>query len=175
MQKENITRKLVFMGVMTALAVICSLDFPLGFTFRVAGFMKFSPAFLIVGIVASVCGWKQAGLVSLLTDVIQGFLFGNFSILIALINLLMGICFGLFLYKKSSIFNICAAVVLTQIIGSLTLITAVLCVRFGMPFIPTIYWRGLQTVIMIAVEIPVLWLFIRVIKIPDKIAKILNI
>ena len=175
MQKENITRRLVFMGVMTALAVICSLDFPLGFTFRVAGFMKFSPAFLIVGITAAVCGYKEAGLVSLLTDVIQGFLFGNFSILIALINLLMGICFGLFLYKKSSMFNICAAVVLTQIIGSLTLITAVLCIRFGMPFIPTIYWRGLQTVIMIAVEIPVLLIFIKAIKIPDKIAKILNI
>lgn len=175
MNKQNLTRRLVFMGVMTALAVICSLDFPLGFTFRVAGFMKFSPAFLIVGITASVCGYKEAGLVSLLTDVIQGFLFGNFSVLIAVINLLVGICFGLFLYKKSSILNIVSSVLITQIVGSLILITAVLCFRFGMPFIPTIYWRELQTVIMIAVEIPVLWLFIKVIKIPEKITRILNI
>lgn len=165
-------KRVALVGVMTALAVICSLSFPMGFTFRVGEFMKFSPIFVVIGITGYLYGWKEAGIVALLSDLIQGLLFGNLSILIALANLLSGIIFGLLLHNKKSVFNITVAVIITQLVCSLGIISAVLFLKFGLPIFPTIYWRILQTAIFIAAEIPVLILLIKVINLPDKLKKI---
>ena len=168
-------KRIAVLSVMTALAVICSLTFPAGLTFRVGEFMKFSPIFIIIGIVGSIYGWKEAGLVAFISDLIQGLLFGNLSLLIAIANLVSGIIFGLLLHNTKSVFKIVLSVILTQIICSFGMISAVLFFKFGLPFYPTIYWRILQTAIFIIIEIPVLCLLIKGIKLPNKLKKISGI
>lgn len=166
---QKATKKITFLAVLTALSVICSLTFPLGLTFRVGEFIKLSPAFLPICIAGSIFGWKGSGVVALLSDLIQGALYGSISPLILLINLCVGVTFGLLLHNHSNLWHIVCAVLITQLVGSLTLTTLVLCFRYGMPFFPTIYWRMLQTAILIAVEIPSLYLFISVLDIPRKL------
>ena len=164
-------RRLAVLGVMTALAAVCSFTFPLGLTVRVGDFMKLSPAFLIIAIVGNMYGWKESALVAFLSDLIQSLLYGGFSPLISLIALLTGACFGWLLKDNKKISKIVLSVLLTQIIGSLGLTTTVLCIWYSLPFFPTIYFRILQTAILIAVEIPVLIIFIKVLGIGDKLKK----
>lgn len=154
---------------MTALAIICSLTFPTGLTFRVGEFMKFSPIFIITALVGSIYGWKESALVALLCDIIQGLIFGNISILIALANCISGCIFGLLLKGTKSKAKISLAVIITQIVCSLGMISAVLFLRYGQPVFPTIYWRILQTAILISVQIPILFLIIRTLSLPEKI------
>ena len=165
-------KRIAVLAVMTALAVICSLTFPLGLTVRVGDFIKLSPVFLITALTGSLYGWKGSALVAFLSDIIQGLMFGNVSLLIALISLLSGAVFGLLLHNTKSVSRIAVAVLITQIICSLVLVTSVLCFKFGMPLFPTIYWRILQTAILIAVEIPVLYLLITVLNLPGKLKNI---
>ncbi len=172
MQKQRkhlkITR-LAILGIMTALAAVCSFTFPLGLTIRIGEFIKMSPSFLIIAIVGNMYGYKEAALVSFLSDLIQSFLFGGFSPLISLISILTGACFGLLLYNNNHVSRIILSVLLTQIIGSMILTTSVLCFWYSLPLFPTIYFRLIQTAIMIAVEIPVLILFLKIININDRI------
>ena len=173
--KENVKkirlRRLAVLGVMTALAAVCSFTSPLGLTVRVGDFMKLSPAFLIIAIVGNMYGWKESALVAFLSDLIQSLLYGGFSPLISLVALLTGACFGWLLKDNKKISKIVLSVLLTQIIGSLGLTTTVLCIWYKLPFFPTIYFRILQTAILIAVEIPVLIIFIKVLGIGDKLKK----
>ena len=164
-------RRVAVLGVMTAIAVVCSLTFPMGLTVRIGDFMKLSPVFLIIAIVGNMYGWKEAALVSFLSDLLQGLIFGGFSPLISLTALLSGACFGWFLKGNKSISKIVISVLITQIIGSLIITTTVLCVWYSLPFYPTIYFRILQTAILIAIEIPVLILFIKVLDIGIKLKK----
>jgi ECF transporter S component (folate family) len=168
---QKATKKITVLAVLTALSVICSLTFPLGLTFRVGEFIELSPAFLPICVAGSIFGWKGSGIVAVLSDLIQGALFGSISPLILLVNLLSGIIFGLLLHKQKRILSIILAVLLTQLICSMVFTTLVLCLRYGMPLFPTIYWRMLQTVILIAIEIPTLYLFISVLDIPNKLTK----
>lgn len=175
MQKTNNRKylhRLAVLGVMTALAAVCSFTFPIGLTVRVGEFMKLSPAFLIIAVVGNLYGWKEASLVAFLSDLLQSLLFGGFSPLISLVSVFTGACFGWLLHNTKSITRIVISVLLTQIVGSMTLTTAVLCFQYGLPFNPTVYFRILQTVILIAIEIPTLILFIRVLDIEGKINKI---
>ena len=172
MNKNSYIKRLAVLGIMTALAAVCSFTFPMGLTVRIGEFVKLSPAFLIIGIVGNLYGWKEAALVSFLSDLIQAFLFGGFSPFISAVSILTGACFGLILYSTRSIAKIVLSVALTQIIGSLILVTAILCLQYGVPFFPLIYFRLLQTAILIAVQIPLLILFIKVLDISGKIKNI---
>lgn len=173
--KENVKksrlRRLAVLGVMTALAAVCSFTFPLGLTVRIGEFMKLSPAFLIIALVGNMYGWKESALVAFLSDLIQSLLYGGFSPLISLIALLTGACFGWLLKDNKRVSNIIISVLITQIIGSLVLTTTVLCIWYSLPLFPTIYFRILQTAILIALEIPILILFIKVLKIGEKLKK----
>ncbi len=170
--KKSRLRRLAVLGVMTALAAVCSFTFPMGLTVRIGDFIKLSPAFLIIAIVGNMYGWKESALVAFLSDLIQSLLYGGFSPLISLIALLTGACFGLLLKGNKSISKIVISVLVTQIIGSLILVTAVLHFQYGMPFQPLIYFRLLQTAILIVLEIPLLILFIKILDISGKIKKI---
>ena len=158
---------------MTALAVICSSNFPYGLTIRVGSFMKFSPVFIIIGLVAATYGVWEAALVAFLSDLIQSLTAGlGVSPAILIISTLTGLCFGFFLKgNKLNLINIILSVLITQVLGSLGLTTAVLCLRYGLPFTPTIYWRMLQTVILITLEIPILKLLLINADIPNKLKK----
>lgn len=173
MNKTVAVKKITVLAVMTALAVICSGSYPYGLTIRVGQFMKLSPIFIIIGIVASTYGWWEAALVALLSDLIQSLTAGlGISFAILTISTLTGLCFGLALGGgRTNLCNIVLSVLITQIIGSFVLTTAVLCFRYGLPLFPTVYWRLLQTVIMIAIEIPVLKLLLINVDIPHKLKK----
>lgn len=166
-------KKITVLAVMTALAVICSSNFPYGLTVRVGSFIKLSPVFIIIGIIASTYGWWEAALVAFLSDLIQSLTAGlGLSPAILLISTLTGLCFGLFLKgAKTNLLNITLSVLITQLVGSLGLTTAVLCLRYGMPFTPTIYWRLLQTAILIVLEIPALKLLLINADLPGKLKK----
>ena len=157
------------LAVMTALAVVCSGQFPYGLTVRVGEFIKISPIFVIIGVVAATYGVWESALVAFLSDLIQSLTAGlGVSFALLIINTLIGLCFG-FLLRKPNLLKIIISVLLTQIIGSLILITAVLCIRYGMNFKAIILWRVLQTVIMICVEIPVLKLLLINTNLPQKL------
>lgn len=167
---KEFTKKIAFMGVMTAITAICSLTFPYGLTFRVGEFMKMSPVFIVVAITGKIYGPVPAGIVAFLGDLIQGILFGNISPLISAINLLVGLCFGLLKYRDG-LLPIVVTVLITQTVGSLVLTSSVLFFRYGMPVFPTLWFRVLQTAILIAVEIPVLYLLLERVQIHKKLIK----
>lgn len=176
MEKSKIStriQKITILAVMTALAVICSSNFPYGLTIRVGSFMKFSPVFIIIGLVAATYGVWEAALVAFLSDLIQSLTAGlGISPAILVISTLTGVCFGIFLKQSNlNLFNVILSVLITQIVGSLGLTTAVLCIRYGLPFTPTIYWRMLQTIILITLEIPILKFLLINADIPNKLQK----
>ena len=173
MNRTVAIRKITVLAMMTALAVICSTQFPYGLTFRVGTVMKFSPLFVIIGIVAATYGIWEAALVAFLSDLIQSLTAGlGVSPSILAISTLTGLCFGVFLKRgKLSVLSIIISVLLTQLIGSLLLTTLVLHFRYGMQFSAIIWWRALQTVIMIAIEIPTLKLLLIDSDIPNKLKR----
>lgn len=158
------------MGVMTALTAICSMTFPYGLTFRVGDFMKMSPVFIVVALTGKIYGPVPAGTVALLGDLVQGLLFGQISPLISAVNFFVGLCFGLLKYR-GGLLPIIVTVLITQVIGSLVLTSSVLFFWYGMPVFPTVWFRVLQTVILIAVEIPVLYLLLEKVQIHKKLIK----
>lgn len=176
MKKSNASehvKKITVLAAMTALAVICSSNFPYGLTVRVGSFMKLSPVFIVIAVVASIYGATAAALVAFLSDLIQSLTAGlGLSPSILIISALTGLCFGLFLRgNRLNTLNIALSVLVTQLVGGLVLTTAVLCIRYGLPFSPTIYWRLLQTVILIAIEIPILKLLLINLDLPYKLKK----
>lgn len=166
-------KKITVLAMMTALAVICSAQFPYGLTFRIGTVVKLSPLFIIIGIVAATYGVLEAALVAFLSDLIQSLTAGlGVSPAILMISTLTGLCFGLFLKPgRLNTFSIVTAVLITQLIGSLLLTTLVLHIRYGIPLLATLWWRVLQTVIMILVEIPVLKILLIDIKIQNKLKR----
>lgn len=173
MNKTVAIRKITVLAMMTALAVICSGQFPYGLTFRVGSVIKLSPVFVIIGIVAATYGVWEAALVAFLSDLIQSLTAGlGVSPAILLISTLTGLCFGLFLKQgRLSISGIILSVLITQLIGSLLLTTLVLHFRYGVPYFPTIWWRVVQTIIMVFVEIPILKLLLIDADIPNKLKR----
>lgn len=170
---KNCARAVALLGVMSALAAVCAGVFPFGLTVRVGDFIKLSPVFLIVALAGNMYGWWGAALVAFLGDFLQSLFSGlGFSPLVSAVNVLCGVCFGLILHHSNSIVRIVTAVMLTQVVGSLGLTTAALHIQYGMPFIPTIYWRALQTVILIVAEILLLWLVMTVLNLPEKLRKL---
>ena len=175
MQKTKIkeyTRAIAVIGIMSALAAVCSGTFPMGLTIRVGDFVKLSPIFLLIGIVGNLYGMLGAVLVAFIGDLLQALFSGTgFSPYVSIANVLIGACFGLILYKTNSLLRIIISVLLTQIFGSLILTTMALHLQYGIPYYPTIYWRMLQTAILIAAEIPLLWLVLKKLNIPSKLSK----
>lgn len=173
MNKAVAIKKITMLALMTALAVICSGQFPYGLTFRFGSFIKLSPVFVIIGIVAATYGVWEAALVAFLSDLIQSLTAGlGLSPAILVISTLTGLCFGLFLKNgRLNLLNITLSVLITQIVGGLFLTTAVLHIRYALPLEAAVGWRILQTAIMIAVEIPILKLLLIDADIPNKLKR----
>ncbi len=177
MQKDSKHREYIRMtavlGMLSALAVICAMPFPTGLTFRVGGYIKFSPMFLAVCLAGSLYGKWASAAVAFIGDFFQSLLSGlGLSPLILGISFLTGLCFGAFLHNSKSMVRITASVLLTQIVGSLILTTLALRLRYSIPIEPMLYYRLLQTAILTVAEIFCLWLCIRVLDLPSKIKKL---
>ncbi len=171
-KSKNSVRMIAVLGMLSAIAALCAGVFPSGLTVRVGMFIKISPVFFVVAIAGNLYGALGGALVAFLGDLLQALFAGlGFSPLILAVNTLSGLIFGLLLHNTKSMFKISLSVVLTQFLCGLILITLALKIQYGMPVFPTVYWRLLQTIIMSAIEIVVLYFSIRVFKLPEKFKK----
>ncbi len=162
------TRTVTTIAILTALSIVCSLFL----TFRAGTFLKFSPAFIVIALAARAYGIYGGVLVAFFTDFIQYLMFpaNGFSFGICLSNVLTGLIFGLFLYKKVDLKRIVGATLISQIVCSLfiTTITMVYIERW-FPLFPLAYWRLGQVVIMSVASIIVLYFLLVKINFSNKI------
>lgn len=172
-KERKFIKAVAFLGLMSALAVVCAGVFPMGLTIRIGEFVKLSPVFIVVALAGNLYGWWGGMLVAFIGDFLQSVFAGlGISPLILIINMLSGACFGWLMHNKVSLLRITVSVLLTQIIGSLCFTTLVLRFRLGIPMIPMIYWRIAQTVILIFAEIILLWLIFKAFNLPQKIKRL---
>lgn len=174
MEKTNrhyYTRRISVLAVMTALAVISSMSFPMGLTFRIGTYIKISPVFLITALTGSLYGWRGSALVAGLADLIQGMFFGSVSVLILLTKVFSGAVFGLFLHKGYGVLRILLSVAVTQLAGSLCLTSLVLMFEYGMT-VQSFYLRLIQTAVQLLLQPIVLWLIMTVADLPCRLKKI---
>lgn len=166
--RQKIVQNVAVLGVLSALAVVSAM----WLTVRVGQFIKLSPVFLVVALAGYLYGVWGACLVAVISDVLQSLLAGlGFSPLILVVNVFTAVIFGWFLHNKNRTLNIVMAVLLTQVVGSLCLNTLALSFHFGIPIFQMIYWRLLQTAILIPIEILVLWLVLVVLKLPNRLKR----
>ncbi len=166
--KKSITM-IAVLGVLSGLAVVFSLPFPSGLTFRVGEFLKFSPMFLAVALAGSMYGWWAGAMVGFIGDLFQALLSGlGISPFLLAVSVLNGIIFGSLLHNSKSVIRIVMSVLLTQLVCGLCFTTIVLKIQYGMPIFPTIYWRMVQVGIMTVVEIVLLILIIKTVDLPTR-------
>lgn len=123
--------------------------------------IKISLSFLIVAFAAYFFGPVAAALVAGLGDVASALIFpvGPYFPGFTLTAVLTGVCFGIFLYKKTGFVKITVSVLLNEILGSLLLNSLWISILYSMPYKPLFISRlTTQVLPMIAIEIIVLWL-----------------
>ena len=157
MQKFS-TRTLTLMALLTALEIVLSRFLSLSAWNTKIGF-----AFVPVVLAAMLLGPLYAGIVAALADFLGALLFpvGAYFPGFTLTAFLMGLCYGLFLYKKQSFPRILAAVALHQLVLSLLLNTLWISILYGSPFWPLLLSRLPQCAILAAVQLAVIPLLVK--------------
>ena len=111
--------------------------------------------FIVIALAANKYGIIGATLVSILTDFIQYLMFpaNSFSIGVFISNVLLGIIFGFFLYKKVSLNRILTSAFLSQSICTVgvTTLSWVYIEKWYPTISSIVYWRILQGCIMFVV------------------------
>ena len=165
------TETITTIAMLTALSIVCSMFL----TIRGGTIMKFSPVFIVVALAARRYGVFGACIVAFLSDLIQYIMFpaNGFSIGICLSGVISGLIFGLFFYKKINLTRIVLASALSQGLCTvgITTFTMVYIERWYPTLESIIYWRILQSLIMLATSI--IFLYILFVKID--IAKLIKI
>ncbi len=145
------TKTVTTIAILTALSVVFSLLF----TFRVGNFLKFSPVFIVIALAANKYGIIGATIVAILTDFIQYLMFpaNSFSIGVFVSNVLLGIIFGICLYKKVTLNRILLSAFLSQAICTVgvTTLSWVYIEKWYPTVSSIVYWRILQGSIMFVV------------------------
>ena len=116
-----------------------------------------------VVIAAILLGPLYAGIVGALADFLGAILFpiGTYFPGFTLTAFLMGLCYGLFLYRSQSFPRILGAVAVHQLILSLLLNTLWISLLYGSPFVPLLVSRLPQCAILAAVQLVVIPLIAR--------------
>ena len=144
------TKTISIMALMIAAEIVLSrfLSIPTPYT-------KISLAFLPVALTGLLLGPLAAGIVGALADFLGAILFpfGPYFPGYTLTALLMGLCYGLFLYKEQKTWRILAAVGVHQLILSMLLNTLWIAVTNGAPYWPMVWTRVPQTLILTAVQL----------------------
>lgn len=144
------TQSLVVMGVLIAINVVLSR-----FVSIQAWNLRIGFGFLPVVIAAIMLGPIKAGIVAAMADVLGATLFpaGTFFPGFTLTAFLIGVVYGIFLYKKQSKWKVFIAVGIHQCILSLFLNTLWISILYGSPYWPLFATRLMQTAILIPVEL----------------------
>ena len=144
------TYSLVFMGLLIAVEIVLSR-----FVSIQAWDLRIGFGFLPIVIAGIMLGPVKAGIVAAVADVIGAILFpaGTFFPGFTLTALVVGIVYGILLYKKQSKWRMFVAVGIHQCILSLFLNTLWISILYGSPYWPIFASRLIQIGIMIPVEI----------------------
>ena len=147
------TRALTTMALLTAVEIVLSrfLSFSAWNT-------KIGFAFVPVVLAAVLLGPLAAGIVAALADFLGAILFpiGAYFPGFTLTAFLMGLTYGLCLYKKQSLPRVILAVAIHQLILSLLLNTLWISVLYGSPYWPLLISRLPQCAILTAVQLVVI-------------------
>ena len=115
--------------------------------------LKELPAYVVIA--AILYGPLARGLVGALSDFIGAVLFpiGTYFPGFTLTSFLMGMIFGLFLYKKQGWLQGLAAVGINQFILGLFLNTFWISVLYGSPYVPLLATRVFQSILLTVVQL----------------------
>ena len=124
---------------------------------------KIGFAFVPVVLAALLLGPLWAGIVGALADFLGALLFpiGAYFPGFTLTAFLMGLCYGLFLYKKQGFGRIAAAVAVHQLVLSLLLNTLWISLLYGSPYAPLLLSRLPQCAILAAVQLALIPVLVR--------------
>ena len=152
------TRELTLMALLTALEIVLSRFLSISAWNTKIGF-----AFVPVVIAALLLGPLKAGLVAALADFLGALLFpvGPYFPGFTLTAFLMGLCYGLFLYKKPGFVRILLAVAIHQLVLSLLLNTLWISLLYGSVFGALLVSRLPQCALLGAVQLAVIPLLVR--------------
>ncbi len=146
-------KRITFTAVLTALEIILSRFLSIN-----AWNIKIGFNFIPVVLAALLLGPVWAGLVAALGDIIGAILFpiGAYFPGFTISAFMTGIIFGLFLFEKQTVLRTVIAVLINQLIISLLVNSAWICVVYGSPYLPLIPARLVQCAILIPVQIIVI-------------------
>ena len=152
-KRLSTTHRLVLMAMLVAVQVILSRFLSINLWNLKIGF-----AFVPVALAGMLLGPVGAGLTGAVADIIGASLFpsGTFFPGFTLTAFITAFGYGFFLNKKQGMGNILAAVLFSEIVGTLCLNTLWISILYGTPFIPVLIPRIGQAVGMGIVEIIVI-------------------
>lgn len=152
-------KTIAVMGVLVAMEIVLSRFLSIS-----AWNIKIGFSFVPLVLAAMLLGPVKAGIVGALGDFLGATLFpiGPYSPGFTLTQFLMGVVFGIFLYKKQNPAKITAAVAINQLVLSLLLNTYWISKLFGSPFRPLLITRIWQTAVLVPVQLLVILIISKV-------------
>ena len=164
--KKFSTRILVILALLIAMEIILNRFLSIN-----AWNIKIGFSFVPVVIAAMMFGPIHAAIVGGVGDLLGALLFpiGAYFPGFTLTAVLMGIVWGLFLYKDQNIVKIILSVGINQLILGLVVNTFWISVLYGSPYGPLFLTRIIQAVILTAVQIVVIYGIGKVVPRFDKI------
>lgn len=154
-RKQHLNPKnLAMMAVLLAAEIILSRFLSLSLPFVKIGF-----AFIPIAVAARMLGTAEAVTVAMLGDFLGAILFpiGPYFPGFTLTAGLRGLSNALFFHKTANLPRIAASVAVNEVIGSILLNTLWISMLYGSPFLTLLPTRLLQSAVMVAVQIPLLW------------------
>lgn len=149
-KKKIDVKSIALMGLLIALGIILSR-----FLSIAAWNLKIGFSFIPVVIAAILLGPVEAALVGAIADFLGAVLFpiGAYFPGFTLTQFIVGLVFGLLLYKKVSIVRIVIAAAINNFICSMLLSTLWISVLYGSPFLGLLPTRAAQAGVMFVVQI----------------------
>ena len=152
-KKMNRTHKLVLMAMLVAIQVVLSRFLSINLWNLKIGF-----SFVPITLAGMLLGPMGAGLTGMVADIIGATLFpsGAFFPGFTLTAFITAFGYGFFLHKKQDMPHILAAVLFSEIVGTLLLNTKWIAILYGTAFLPIFITRVWQAVGMGVVEVVVI-------------------
>ena len=152
-KKMSRTHRIVLMAMLAAIQIVLSRFLSINLWNLKIGF-----AFVPIALAGMLLGPMGAGLTGMVADLIGATLFpsGAFFPGFTLTAFITAFGYGFFLQKKQNMPNILAAVLFSEIVGTLLLNTKWLSILYGTPFLPIFITRVGQAVGMGIVEVIVI-------------------
>ena len=149
-KKMNRTHRLVLMAMLVAIQVVLSRFLSINLWNLKIGF-----SFVPIALAGMLLGPMGAGLTGMVADIIGATLFpsGAFFPGFTLTAFITAFGYGFFLHKKQDMPHILAAVLFSEIVGTLLLNTKWIAILYGTAFLPIFITRVWQAVGMGIVEV----------------------